>query len=298
MSITITKPEPASLPSADGLRSSRAHSESKPHSVGIRRRTSSKFRRRPRRTDSVVANGAGRSYLISYGDTMTALLAFFIVLNLLAEEQTGARLYRGIESFSKLAGTINEVNPDKQPFAERVIKRSYRNPFYLPLSSETKDRNQGTGPATVPDRRRMIEYQKEILRRYLLEVERFAKVDTAPDLLGATVLDFFHLPTKNAGPEPEMLGAFRAAVQRLPDERYSVEVVVWARNPGPNAWTDATRQANRLRAQLLGQVNMPVDLVPRITCSGRPWFFSNETRPACSLVVKKTNVSAAKPTRD
>ncbi|MCP4857370.1 MAG: hypothetical protein GY903_23045, partial [Fuerstiella sp.] len=43
--------------------------------------------------------GPNQSYLISFGDTMTALLAFFIILNTLAEEQTGANLHAGTGSF-------------------------------------------------------------------------------------------------------------------------------------------------------------------------------------------------------
>ena len=46
------------------------------------------------------APGAGpnMAYLMSFGDTMTTLLAFFIVLNSLAKEQTGAKLYAGTGS--------------------------------------------------------------------------------------------------------------------------------------------------------------------------------------------------------
>ena len=40
-----------------------------------------------------------KSYMISFGDTMTAMLAFFIVLNTLAKEQTGADLHTGTGSF-------------------------------------------------------------------------------------------------------------------------------------------------------------------------------------------------------
>ena len=40
-----------------------------------------------------------KAYLVSFGDTMTTLLAFFIVLNSLADEQTGANLHAGTGSF-------------------------------------------------------------------------------------------------------------------------------------------------------------------------------------------------------
>ena len=43
-----------------------------------------------------------KAYLISFGDTMTALLAFFIVLNSLAQEQTGAKLHAGTGSLPSL----------------------------------------------------------------------------------------------------------------------------------------------------------------------------------------------------
>ena len=39
--------------------------------------------------------GPSQAYLISFGDTMTTLLAFFIVLCSMAEDQTGANLYSG-----------------------------------------------------------------------------------------------------------------------------------------------------------------------------------------------------------
>ena len=50
-----------------------------------------------------------KAYLISFGDTMTALLAFFIVINSLAREQTGANLYTGTGSF------VNAMNASGLP---------------------------------------------------------------------------------------------------------------------------------------------------------------------------------------
>ena len=47
-----------------------------------------------------------KAYLISFGDTMTALLAFFIVLNAFAKEQTGANMYAGTGSFMSAKRTI------------------------------------------------------------------------------------------------------------------------------------------------------------------------------------------------
>ena len=57
-------------------------------------------------------DGPSNAYLMSFGDTMTTLLAFFIVLNSLAAEQTGANLHSGTGSFIQttrsmgLAGTF------------------------------------------------------------------------------------------------------------------------------------------------------------------------------------------------
>ena len=53
-----------------------------------------------KRIKDQVVSGINKSYLVSFGDTMTALLAFFIVLNSLAEDQTGANLHSGTGSFA------------------------------------------------------------------------------------------------------------------------------------------------------------------------------------------------------
>ena len=70
------------------------------------------------------------AYLISFGDTMTALLAFFIVLNSLAEEQSGANLHAGTGSFMKTVdkfGLAGKVNSDlsAQAFQQDAIAPKY-----------------------------------------------------------------------------------------------------------------------------------------------------------------------------
>ena len=46
-----------------------------------------------------------KAYLVSFGDTMTALLAFFIVLNSFAKDQTGANMHSGTGSFVNAMST-------------------------------------------------------------------------------------------------------------------------------------------------------------------------------------------------
>ena len=79
-----------------------------------------------------VPSGPSNAYLVSFGDTMTALLAFFIVLNSLATEQTGANLYSGTGSFVQVGrfhgrqrvvsdGPVDVSGPDES--AKPVVHR-------------------------------------------------------------------------------------------------------------------------------------------------------------------------------
>ena len=73
------------------------------------------------------SDGPSQAYLISFGDTMTALLAFFIVMNSLAEEQTGAKLYSGTGSFIRAVRTMGMPGmfpSDKSSRMEQFIDAS------------------------------------------------------------------------------------------------------------------------------------------------------------------------------
>jgi flagellar motor protein MotB len=54
---------------------------------------------RNRRRKKPDDGGPSKAYMLSFGNMMTAQLAFFIVLNSLAQDQTGANLHAGTGSF-------------------------------------------------------------------------------------------------------------------------------------------------------------------------------------------------------
>ena len=69
-----------------------------------------------------------KAWLMSFGDTMTTLLAFFLVLCSMAENQTGMNLYVGTGSFisSLESGGLSGVFPGDK--SSRAIWHSATSP--------------------------------------------------------------------------------------------------------------------------------------------------------------------------
>ena len=80
-------------------------------------------------------SGPSKAYLVSFGDTMTALLAFFIVINSLAQEQTGANLYSGTGSFVSAIGAIGFAGAAPSDRSQYIHKKDapVNPPFFILL---------------------------------------------------------------------------------------------------------------------------------------------------------------------
>ena len=71
-----------------------------------------------------------KAYLVSFGDTMTALLAFFIVLNSFSKEQTGANMYSGTGSFRNAIAAIGVSGGELGDKSKLVIPKEAPSPIY------------------------------------------------------------------------------------------------------------------------------------------------------------------------
>lgn len=235
------------------------------------------------------SSAPSKAYLLSFGDTMTALLAFFIVLNSLAKEQTGANLHSGTGSFIRaVEGTgLPGTYPGKT--SKHIRQQDHMNPLYIvePMEDVEPDKNAG-GPDEDSNDIRVVDREKDNFDRFILEMERLYTVRPLAPTEGEVVFDIFH----KLNPEPPLLPAAvrNTAMQVLPqlrDERYQVELVVWATTPGESAWNRAIEQSRQLRNELLNGVRMTPSQESRLHAVGQPWLFSDSKRPVMSFVVRK-----------
>lgn len=221
-------------------------------------------------------SGPSNAYLMSFGDTMTALLAFFIVLNSLAKEQTGANLHAGTGSFVSaiksmgLPGTLSTDN------SRNPVQQDEPSPFYMADASEEEKENS----------LRILDREKEEFQRLLNELERFYEISQLPPTRAAVVFDVFQKFKPGNQPLPtngrQVLTRVRPMLAR---QGYEVEIVVWATTPSQTAWVRAFRTAQTIRSQYIDEVGLSARLSARLRPVARPWLFSDEKRPVMSIVV-------------
>ena len=91
--------------------------------------------------------GASKAYLVSFGGTMTALLAFFIVLNSLSEDQSGGDLNTGTGSFVQALDGFGLPSHFQGNRSAQAFQGDERSPQYLIPGEEDSDEFSRTQPA-------------------------------------------------------------------------------------------------------------------------------------------------------
>jgi len=238
-------------------------------------------------------DGPSRAYLISFGDTMTALLAFFIVLNSLAKEQTGANLHSGSGSFVRaLSGLGMPGMLGKR--AERVNQMDHISPFYTVDDPEGRAREGSPkGPDDEDNGVRVIDREQEDFERFVFEMERLYSVESFPKAKGQIVFDSFdRFPTEPPFLTQERRTLCGEVLPLLRSDQYRVDLTVWATTPSVTAWTRAANQAGSLRRELVTVARLSEKQQSRLTCVAKTWPFRDEKRPVMSIVVIKTDVGS------
>lgn len=220
---------------------------------------------------------------------MTALLAFFIVLNSLAKEQTGANLYTGTGSFVTSLRSAGLPGKHGGKSSEQPFQKEEAGPLYIVNDGEAKeDAKPGTGPDKEKNALRVIDRERDQLRRFLIEIGEFSKVNALPKSNGKVVFDFFEKIEKTSPLVSEnATEVFRQAMTRATSANYRIDVIVWANNPGITAWKKATVLAKDVKEDLVDRLGVPSRLKAVVTATGKPWFFSDEKRPRFSISVQK-----------
>lgn len=225
-----------------------------------------------------------KAWLMSFGDTMTTLLAFFIVLVSLAENQTGANLHSGTGSFMRTLKTGGAPGLFSGDTSKRAVQLEATSPLYRSNEDTEED---GDGPDEdndVPSKDR----EQEAFSRFLNEMERKASLETGYDTTGETTFDFF---VKFSEDPPYLPGNIpQIAVRVLPVLKrpsYRVELIVWAPTPSQTAIARSAIRASKLRDEILKRSRLPIDASRRLLGVTRTWPYAKMKRPIMSVVIRR-----------
>ncbi len=235
------------------------------------------------------ASKPSKAYLVSFGDTMTALLAFFIVLNSLAKDQTGANMYTGTGSFVQAMTSIGI--PGKKPGSrsDQVIVKKAPKPVYAVSAAKKIPDDPGIGPDEEDDNQRIIDRQTENFQRFLSEMEYQFEVNEGNPTKSQVVFDSF----ENLNRDTDVILGVNAiqmasdSIGQLSRSDFELEVVVWANMPSPTAMKKAVDQALLIQQQLERSFQFRSDQRKRLTTSAKPWLFVDAKRPRISFILSR-----------
>ena len=239
--------------------------------------------------------GPSKLYLVSFGDTMTTLLAFFIVLCSLAEDQTGMNLYSGTGSFVRAMNGFGLPGAFSGDNSARTFQLQATSPLYLvPDPEDSEPERNPTGPDAEDNKLRSIDREQDEFKRFLNEMERSSEVTTEPTTEGEVTFDFF-APLNSTAPLLPV-GYNDIMSQVLPllrRETHRVEITVWAATPSPSAWTRAAEQAAGVADEISKTANLNETHRRRLRTTARPWMYKDVKRPVLTITMRRVQPIAA-----
>lgn len=230
-----------------------------------------------------------KAYLVSFGDTMTALLAFFIVLNSLAKDQTGANMHTGTGSFVQAMKSIGIPGNKPGDRSDKAVTMTDLAPIYAVASEEEKNSKRNMGADDTDDARRVISRESDNFQRFLSEMQYQFEVSESSPTQSQIVFDSFeNLDTDTTnilGPNAIQLAA--DAINQLSGDEFELEVVVWAKMPSGLAIKKAMEQALAIEKQLDRSFHFRGEQRSRLSTSAKPWLFVDAKRPRISFVLSR-----------
>lgn len=229
-----------------------------------------------------------KAWLMSFGDTMTTLLAFFIVLCSMAEDQSGMNLYRGSGSFiaSLGSGGLSGALPGDK--SGQAVSFEETSPLYMVDDESTERGKDGKGPDDEDNDIPVKDREQEDFARALNEIERNAELQDEATTTGETAFDFFEkLQPKPPYLPPELDELSLRILPLLRRGTHRIEIVVWAPTPSPTARKRTSLQAQAIVGEVLAGSTVGPEKRKQIMGVSRTWPYRDEKRPVLSLVVKK-----------
>ena len=239
-----------------------------------------------------------KAYLVSFGDTMTALLAFFIVLNSFSKEQTGANMYAGTGSFMNAINSIGVAGGEVGDKSRLVIPKTAPAPIYaIPSDKDSGRHSEALGPDDNPDDERIIDRQTESFKRFLTNINKsFTVQETAPtrtqivfdsfekfNIKQAEAIDYYPL-------KKDAIRIASEAIMKLTANDYKLEVIVWATMPSQKSLLKAMDLAVDVQNQIDAMFILTPEQRGRLQVSAKPWLFSDAIRPKMSFAISRLDL--------
>lgn len=218
---------------------------------------------------------------------MTALLAFFIVLNSLASEQTGANLYSGTGSFVQATDSLGVpgIFPHGQSLHAIQLKNS--SPLYR-VKDESDGPKRGTGPDDENESLYIRDRELDNFERMLNELERLHDKGTKDEVAGEVVFDrFAKLPDTAPYLDESLRSLLRDLRPHMTRNGTEAELIVWTPTPSAGAWSRAAFAAAEARREAIQYLQLNSTQASRLLSSSRQWGSQELKRPAVSVVIRK-----------
>ena len=231
-----------------------------------------------------------QAYLVSFGDCMTALLAFFIVLVSLAKEQTGANLYSGTGSFVKATKEFGVPGNYYGDRSDRAVQLNEASPLYIIDDPDNPDKTRGQGgPDDENNPGRIIDRDEDELMRFLNELQHNFTLEEKKVFTSDVVIDLFERfgKTDKDFLNPKTQTVLKETVGMIVDPKFKYQIIVWATTPAPTAIKRAVIQAEKVRNRVISEFQIQGEMKSRVTAVGKPWRFSDAKRPVLSIHVEK-----------
>ncbi|NND98565.1 MAG: hypothetical protein HKN47_14690 [Pirellulaceae bacterium] len=232
-----------------------------------------------------------KAYLVSFGDTMTALLAFFIVLNSLAKEQTGANMYSGTGSFVNAFSSSGMPGGLPGKRSRDAIQQNAQKPVYA--LAKNMDTSQGKiGPDDTTKQDRIKDRDKEQFQKFLDDIEKSMGLRDHQPLTDQTVLDSFERWDRDTGAmSTHAVQLMSEAIAKLRNPDTNIEVIIWANMPSQKNLEQQLKKSISFRAQVEQMFWLKPTDKARIRYRVKPWLFADAKRPIVSVVLSKTDTS-------
>ncbi len=244
------------------------------------------------RKKTQASSGPSKAYLVSFGDTMTALLAFFIVLNAFAKEQTGANMYTGTGSFVNAVKSLGISGLHGQNRSAGVVIRDHQSPLYALAENLHRNQEDSIGPGDEGEKDHVIDYDKEVFQKFLYEVNEKYGLKQTPSMSDPVVFDSFESFQKTPDSKKVLSQhAVRLAsdtISKLRDARTNLEIIVWATMPSPVVIENDLKLSRDLESQLDQLFWITPEQKRRMRIIVKPWLFSDARRPVISFSLSKT----------
>ncbi len=233
-----------------------------------------------------------KAWLMSFGDTMTTLLAFFIVLCSMAEDQSGANLHSGTGSFMKSlnAGGMGALPGES---SDRALHFDATSPLYMTDVEGEEADGKKRGPDDEDNGMSSKDREQEEFIRCLNEMEKIANLNSKPSTVGETTFDFFEKLGKTSPYQPSSFQEIATRIfPLLRKDTHRIELIVWATTPGDSARQRASIQASGIVQEMLEQAEVSQGDARHIIGLSRTWPYKDVKRPSVSIVVRRVEAKA------